>query len=308
LRQAQDDRRDRKEIMSRIHKCITAGALLAATAALAGAFTSAATASKRAECPGDGTPPPGSTITGGLDVGGGVDGYCELHDVTVKGGIRVEPTPDSFVAQGHWNAVNLIGSTVAGGVVVGAGSEVDANINFADFSVTPDPSTINGGLRIDQGRFTTVVNATIRGGLAVNGDTDNSLLCEVFGVPPEFCFGSYAFCGLTIDGNVSETDINRNQAFLGDPREQFFANADCRPNTIHGSVRMTNSNFIRFDGEPSEIEGDTVTGSVILDHSTAEVNENIIGGSLLCINGSVVHEPPPPDVAGNGVRGKDTCD
>jgi hypothetical protein len=291
-----------------MQKCVTAGALLAAAAALAGVFTSGAAAAKPARCPADGTPPSGSMITGGLDVGGGVDGYCELRNVTVKGGITVEPTPDSFVAEGHWNAVNLIGSSVTGGVVVGAGSEADANIDFSDFSVTPKPSTINGGLRIDHGRFAFVLNSTIRGGLTVIGNIDHSLFCAVFDVPPEFCFGNYVFCDLTIDGNVSETDINGNQAFLGDPKEQFFANSDCRPNTIHGSVRMTNSNFIRFDGEPSEIEGETVTGSVILDHSTAEVNENIIGGSLLCTNGSVIHPPPPPDIAGNTVRGKDTCD
>jgi len=71
---------------------------------------------------------------------------------------------------------------------------------------------------------------------------------------------------------------------------------------------MKNSNFVRFDGEPSEIEGNTVTGSVYIDHSTAEVNGNRIGGSLVCTNGSVIHGPPAPDVAGNTVRGQDTCD
>ena len=150
-------------------------------------------------------------------------------------------------------------------------------------------------------------NAMIEGGVTINGSKDMSSACGP-GATPADCWGAYIFCGLTIDGNVAETDVNFAQAFNGDPEEQFFNNSDCPGNTIHGSVTLKDSNFIRFDGEPSEIEGNTVTGSVHVDHSTAEVNENTIGGSLLCTNGSVIHPPPAPDIAGNTVRGKDTCD
>jgi hypothetical protein len=259
-------------------------------------------------CPADGTPSPGSTIRGGLEVGGGVDGYCELRDVTVYGGIHVDATPESFQSQGHWNTVNLIGSRVSGGVTVGDGSEVDTSIELSDFSIATVPSSIDGGLTLDHARFATVANATIRGGLSVQSNTDNTFLCAVLGVPPDFCFSNFAFCHLTIDGNVSEAGINGAQAFLGDPEEQFFANSHCTGNMIHGSVRMTDSNFTRpADGEPSEIEGETVTGSVILDHSTLELGGNTIGGSLLCTNGTVIHPPAPGDVVGNTVRGQDTC-
>ena len=73
---------------------------------------------------------------------------------------------------------------------------------------------------------------------------------------------------------------------------------------------MTDSNFARpTDGEPSEIEGNTVTGSVNLDHSTAEVYGNTVGASLLCTNGSVIHPAPPDDPSGttNTVTGANTC-
>ncbi|TMQ19950.1 MAG: hypothetical protein E6K82_18090, partial [Candidatus Rokuibacteriota bacterium] len=50
--------------------------VLPVPAALAAAF----------HCPSDGTPPPGSTVNGGLDV----DGLCLVADITVNGGITVE--------------------------------------------------------------------------------------------------------------------------------------------------------------------------------------------------------------------------
>jgi hypothetical protein len=290
-------------------KMLAAGAAFAALAAI---VSSVQTASAQAatRCPGDGTPPPGSTINGGLEVSGGVDGYCELHNVTVNGGIYVPPTPDAMLSEGHWNGLNLIGSTVQGGVRVGDHSEVDANIDFSTGGITSEPTTINGGLTLDHVAFVTVANTTIGSGVTVNGGGEYSILCALFHVPPEFCFGNYIFCGVTIDGNVSENDINTSQAFLGDPEEQFFTNSVCTGNTVQGSVFMHDSNFIRsFDGEPSEIEGDTITGSVHLDHSTLELSGNTVGGSLLCTNGTVIHPPAPYELpGGNTVRGQDTCD
>jgi hypothetical protein len=101
------------------------------------------------------------------------------------------------------------------------------------------------------------------------------------------CFGGVQLCGLTLYGDVVETNVNFGAAALGDPNEAFpFTDADCAGNTIHGTVLMKDSNFINpFNGEASEFEGNTVTGSVRLDHSTAEVNGNTVGGSLLCLNG-----------------------
>jgi hypothetical protein len=286
--------------MSRTHKCVTIAAIVAASAALAGMSASGATAAKRTECPADGTPAPGSTITGGLEVDGG---FCDLHDVIVHGGITVDRSPES--AGFNWNNLGLNGSTVNGGITLGEGSEMLVGFDPFTGNLTHNPSTINGGITVNDGIGFFLNEATVTGGLTVNGFKDPSFLCD--GDP--FCFYGAPVCANEIYGNITIRDENVGQIFIGDPKEQFFANAECDPNTIHGSVFFIDSNFTRAsDGEPSELEGNAITGSVHLDHSTAEVNENIIGGSLLCVNGSVVHEPPPPDVAGNTVRGKDTCD
>ena len=290
--------------MSRIDKWLAVAALLSSASVLLALLTPSALATAVTKCPGQGTPPPGSTINGGLEITGGVDGYCELHDVTVTGGIVVDPTPDAMLAQGHWNAVNLIGSIVSGGVVVGHNSEVDANVDFSTFSVTPDRTTISGGLAWNTGLTGIVVNTTINGAASVNGSGDVSPLCD-----PAFCWGNHVFCDVRVNGNVTISDINGSQDVLGDPSEQQFSNSNCKGTTIHGSVYMRDSNFTRpSDGEPSEIEGNTISGSVHLDHSTLELNGNTIGGSLLCTNGTVIHAPAPGDATGNVVRGSDTCD
>lgn len=270
-------------------------------------FVSSAAGAATSKCPSGGTPAPGSTVTGGLEV----DGFCVLQNVAVTGGIHVDPTADTSVFL-NWNLVDLIDSTVHGGVVVAKGSELDTSINEADFSVTSAPSTIDGGVKLDQSIFPVLANATVRGGIATDGITEPPTyvlpgFCGDAGDPQ--CWNNDIFCGLTIYGDVVERNLDFTQAFLGDPLDFQFANSDCQPNTIHGSVTMKDSNFVRFDGEPSEIEGDTVTGSVIVDHSTAEVSDNTIGGSLLCTNGTVIHPPASYELpGGNTVRGQDTCD
>jgi len=78
---------------------------------------------------------------------------------------------------------------------------------------------------------------------------------------------------------------------------------------IHGSISVENTNFVSAHNEPTEIEGNTVTGSVHLSHSSAEVYGNTIGGSLLCTYGSVIFPAPPGDPSGttNAISGTDTC-
>lgn len=247
-------------------------------------------------CPSGGTPAPGSTITNGLEVSGG---DCNLTNVTIQGGITVDAASVSQLACCPTNSANLNGSTVNGGVVVNEGGQVLDGID-STFTPTNNPSTINGGVTLHKECCYFLVGTTVRGGFTMDGGFDFSPICD--GGP--FCHLESPLCGAQIYGDVTFRDINVDQFFFGDPNEGFCPGT----NVIHGSVFMKDSNFIRFDGEPSEIEGNSVIGSVYIDHSTAEVNGNTIGGSLLCTNGSVIHPPPPPDVAGNTVRGKDTCD
>ena len=70
---------------------VTAILVLVGTTALAGGLASSVRAATSLRCPSAGTPPPGSTVSGGLTV----DGFCQLSNVTITGGVEVEPTPSS---------------------------------------------------------------------------------------------------------------------------------------------------------------------------------------------------------------------
>src|SRR2546421_3096630 len=90
-------------------------------------------------CPSGGTPPPGSTVTGGLDV----DGTCLVDHVTVNGGITVE-------AGGHLQFTN---GTVNGGIVALPCGELDVNAltGGSGSPITGATSTINGGIDPEAG-------------------------------------------------------------------------------------------------------------------------------------------------------------
>jgi hypothetical protein len=273
---------------------LAAGALLAAAAAVAVLAPGASAA--RAKCPSGGVAAPGSTITGGLEV----DDLCVLTDVTIKGGVIVDAAPVDFATDPQ---LELRSGRVTGGIVVNGG-RLRLAINGDTGELTNEPVTIAGGITFDRPFGFVLTGATINGGITMNGAYDFSAICD--GDP--FCFSQPKVCGNDISGTLTLRDVDTEQLIIGDPNEQFFANGDCAGNTTHGSVFLRDSNFIRFDGEPSEIERNTVMGSVHVDHSTAEVNENTVGGSLLCTNGTVIVPPAPYDVPGNTVRGKDSCD
>jgi hypothetical protein len=277
-------------------------ASLAAAAALVTFCAPAASAAPLTKCPSGGTPPPGSTITGGLEV----DGFCALTDVTVNGGVVVDPLPvgaDPFVV------LELRSGQVRGGIVVDRGL-LSLGLTSESGGVTPThlPVTVEGGITMNRPVSFGAAGATIRGGVRINGDTSLDAIFGCGGDP--FCFASGALCSDDISGNVRVTDVHFNQIFVGDGSgEPFFSNGEsCGGNTIDGSVLMRDTDFVRFDGETSEIEANTLTGSVQIGHSIAEVNENTVGGSLLCTNDAVIHPPAPYDVPGNTVRGRDTCD
>ena len=161
-----------------------------------------------------------------------------------------------------------------GGITVDRGL-LSLGLTSETGGVTPthQPVTVEGGITMNRPVSFGAAGATIRGAVRVNGDTS---LADIFGCAGDpFCFASGALCSDHIFGNVSIKDVHWNQIFVGDGSgEEFWSNGDsCGGNTIHGSVLMTNTDFVRYDGEPSEIEANNVKGSVILEHSTAEVNE-----------------------------------
>jgi len=274
--------------MLRRHRFTIAATGLALTIALMITFAPSASArSSEHTCPSGGTPAPGSTINK-LEV----DGFCQIQNVTVTGGIQVDPTPASA---SDANTLVVDASHIDGGVVVGTGSSFWVGANFFTIELTHNSSTINGGIRlIGSGPFDVVADATIRGGVSAEGPN---------------LFGLW-LCGSNLEGNLSLTSLATGAAFVGDPGEDTFANGDCAGNAIHGSIALTDSNFILpFNGESNEIEGNTVTGSVRVDHSTAETYGNTISGSFLCSNGAIIQPAPPGDPSGttNAVDGANTC-
>ena len=258
----------------------------------------ARTATGAPSCPSGGTPAPGSTVTGGLEV----DGICSLEDVTVYGGISVDPSPES--AGFNFNLVQLSGSTIFGGIVVGEGSVAGVGVDelAGQFTV---PSTVNGGIRANNALWVDSAYSTIRG--HVTGSFKSlSFLC---GSPENGCLAASVWCGNVLYGNMTLESGPSILILAGDPGEAFPA-GQCPGNTIHGSVVLKDSNVVEpFSGEGFEFEGNNVTASVLVDHSTGEVYGNTVGGSLLCTNGTVIQPPAPGDPSGttNAVRGADTC-
>ena len=235
-------------------------------------------------CPSGGTPPPGSTVNGGLDV----DGVCLLDSVTVNGGILVE-------AGGH---LQLTRSTVNGDIVALPCGELDVNAVTGNGSPTGTTSTINGGIHVaagltcSSGAFSDldIWTAQIAGDLTITGTYPTGFAPFI--------------CGNTITGSVRLEDVTVTQlgtfeSTIGEPGGDTTGRV-CPGNTIGGSLHMKNSSGFT-------VESNTIGGSVHLSASKLELNGNTIGGSLLCSDGTVILPSDVNDPPGNTVQGKSTC-
>ena len=230
-------------------------------------------------CPSGGAPGPGDVVSGGIEV----DGECILDHVTVAAGIVVDPGGD----------LELESSTVAGGIVVSACGELD--VDFADHTApTGETSTIKGDIVLTastdcpSGGFSDLDlwTARVAGKVVVRGNY----------------LGGPTICDNQISGDVVLDHATSVHPFwLGDP------DFSCPGNTIGGTLSVRGSESVGT-GRTLEVEANHVTGSVLLSASRLELNENTIGGSLLCTNGTVVlTREPDDDPVGNTVRGRNTC-
>jgi hypothetical protein len=235
--------------------------VLAVVAALVAVTASGAGAAKT-KCPSSGTPPPGSTVNGGLEV----DGTCVLNNVTVHGGIVVDPT-------GHLQFTN--NSTADGGITVNGGElEVDASLaGFPDGT----SSRVNGGITLNKASDFDIQTAQINGGINATGSPSAGFLPTI--------------CGNSVNGGVSLTDFSAATAWIGEgPGDAIFGVVPCPGNIVHGPISLTNSSFI-------EVEGNTVSGPAKLSASTLELNGNTFTGPINCSNGTVISPGEPPDPA-----------
>lgn len=242
---------------------------------------------QRMQCPSGGTPPPGSTVDGGLDV----DGTCIVDQVTVNGGIII-------LEGGH---LQLTSSTVNGGIVTLPCGEIDVNaVTGGVGTPTGTTATINGGIDITASAVCTtlgafsdadIYNAQIDGGISMTGTF----------APGPLVFAPYV-CGNTIKGSVDIDDVTVTQVVtfegaIGDPNAPAFP---CPGNTITGSFHMSHSSVFA-------VESNTIGGSALLGASSLELNGNTINGSLRCTDGTVILPPDPGDPSGNTVHGSNSC-
>ena len=220
--------------------------------------------SAKVNCPV--APPPGSVVNGGMIV----TGVCILNQVTVRGGITVTAT----------GSLELENSFVSGGIDVAPGGELDLGHTLSSNTPTNNPSSITGGIKFN-GRDLDLYNATVSGEVSVDGSAPNFFP---------------SICGSNLSGALKLQNIaTTGGAFIGDPGEGFPAN--CAGNLINGSLHVSDSVGL------VEIEGNTITGSVILDNSTIELAGNTIGGSVQCTNVTFASDgDPAPNTVGGAIH------
>jgi len=249
--------------------------LIGALAATVAVFAPSVVAATNA-CPSGGTPAPGSTVKGGLEV----DGTCILNNVTVNGGITVDAT-------GHLQFYN--GSTANGGITVNPGGELDVNaLTNGNGTPTGTTSTINGGINFNSGTVggsdADIWTATIHGGFNFTGN---------FPLFSNNTFNFPVICGNDISGAVTVSNVTTfGTLFFGDPDGP----GGCPGNTIHGSLSLTNT---ASTASQDEFESNTISGSVFLNASKTQLNGNTIGGNVNCTNGAVILPGEAGDPASN---------
>ncbi len=210
-------------------------------------------------CPSGGVPAPGSSVNGRLTV----DGKCVLTNVTIIGGVLV-------TGGGH---LTIYGSTVNGGVAVQPNGEFDSN----QPPQAGGANAIHGGVNFDHGLDLDIKGGTVDGPVTLNGLSS----------PRRFVILS--ICDATLHGSLTIENMPASRfpfgfglgrgVQAGDPGEFDFT-PDCGPNLFVGHVFILNSPQSRI-----ELEGNTITGGVVVDNSRASLSGNTIFGSLSCTNG-----------------------
>ena len=206
----------------------------------------------------------------GSTINGGlvVKGTCTITGVTINGGVVITGT-------GH---LTLYKSTVNGGTDVQPGGEFDSDLP----TVPGGGNTLNGGLNVDHAFDLDIYNSTVQGRTLLNGG------------PTGFLF-TYTACGSTFGGDMTVISLSSGGAEIGD-----FTN--CAANTITGSLHIRDTN-----GNAVEFERIHIGGSVDIWNSHPALAGNIIGGSLICHQGSGIGHYDSDDSNANTVHGANTC-
>lgn len=227
------------------------------------------------QCPSGGTPAPGSTVTGGLEVSGG---GCILQNVTVQGNVVVDTNA----------GLELENSTVTGNITVQPNAELDVGHQLSSNVATFTANTIDGNINYQNGNDFDLTGATIHGSVTITANQET-------GAEP-------SICGSRINGSVTIRNVTTVPLLIGDPGEPSTANGegDCPGNIIGGSVTFAN------DTTPIIMEANTVAGSVSINNSAIEFAGNS-AASLRCGNGGSLASSSDDTNQGNTIRGSNTC-
>jgi hypothetical protein len=174
-----------------------------------------------------------------------------------------------------------------------------------------DTLTVNGGAVVDANGAWSMTNGTVHGGIIVNPNGELDIQSTTRG-------GGQPLVGQsTVDGGIlahSPFDLDIRNVTVNGGITVVNANS---PNVyytlcavhVNGGLTFQNSGGggalgvgIGFSPLVSCAGGNSVSGSVIVDHTSLDMANTVIHGSLLCINGGKVN-----DRGGNRVIGRNTC-
>jgi hypothetical protein len=189
--------------------------------------------------------------------------------------------------------------------------QIISNKTFYRLEVLPgtcilDHVTVQGGLTVDGGAHLQLSNATINGG--INVQPGGKLDLQGGG---KLVLGSSTINGGIVFNNASDFHL-RNSVVNGGVSIAGPGNGGFSPTvcdlTIRGGVTATNANqYFGFDIGATlfglSCSGNKIDGSVTVDNSVVGfLFNNVINGSLVCINRGVVSSN-----GGNTIAGSNTC-
>lgn len=196
----------------------------------------------------------------------GNNGSGQLGQDNGYGGQSLTPVPPAMPADTVVTAVSS--GSLFNMALVGANTTVTGrhrgSLTIGPGSTLISGATVTGPVVVSPGAAVVITDSHFDGALTSNGAA------------------SLSICDSRVNGSLSVTN-SIGLVYIGDAGDD---GSDCGPNTVHGSLSLTNN------GGGYELGGNTVTGSTALtnnvgtgpgpENSTPELEANHIGGTLSC--------------------------
>jgi hypothetical protein len=146
---------------------------------------------------------------------------------------------------------------------------------------------INGGLLVPSGDSCTLVNATVNGGMEVEGGQINIQSSVIHGgLFINNLFGRNPVCATNLDGGVVVENIDTGAILSIGESNGFFGN--CPGGTINGDVDVVNNPL----GGTLELDRNLIHGHLewINTVSYGEIEGNTVKGGATCQNSFVIND------------------